>query len=561
MDGRGYPSYKRLARSYGFDGFTLRVDHVQGDPFAAPSRFRVLVGLERAGFLASDLEQSSRTIALRDYLARQFDLGCRSASRGRGSGKSGSLSVARCGQEILERSSVVFSEDHLEVRFLVGLPARGRTILGREAAAMLCDALPPIVDRALRAQSLCAEELREHLDAAEDADAIRAQLEPRGLLAFVADGAVLPRRSGIDDRPLEEEVIAFESPESLRVEIEAPHAGPLVGMGIPRKSLTLIVGGGYHGKSTLLQAIARGVYNHIPGDGRERVVTVKDAVKVRAEDGRRVEGVDISAFIAGLPMGRTTTGFATEDASGSTSQATSIIESVEAGAGLLLMDEDTSATNFMIRDHRMQRLVAKDKEPITPFIDKVSSLYQDHGVSTILVIGGSGDYFAVADTVVAMENYRPWDATEEALQIIREDPPTRTREAGDSFGTIAKRRPLAASIDPRKGRREVSIRTRGLRSIEFGAVEIDLSALEQLVDPGQAEAIAGALVFARQHHLSSASPTTVEALLDGVEEALETRGLDVLSDRTVGSLVRFRRFELAAALNRLRSLQVERDVG
>jgi predicted ABC-class ATPase len=325
-------------------------------------------------------------------------------------------------------------------------------------------------------------------------------------------------------------------------------------MGIPR-GVTLIVGGGYHGKSTLLAAIERGVYNHIPGDGREFVVTDAAAVKVRAEDGRRIAGVDISPFIANLPFGIDTRSFTTDNASGSTSQAANIIEALEAGARVLLVDEDTAATNFMIRDHRMQELIAKEHEPITPFIDKVRLLYQDYGVSTILVMGGSGDYFDVADTVIAMENYRPWDATERAKEIARKYAAERRPEGGERFGSITPRIPLPDSLDPSKGRREVSLKARGLKTILFGREEIDLSAVEQLVDDSQVRAIAQALYYAREKYMDGRR--TMKEILDAVMRDIDEQGLDVLDPRRMGDYARFRRFELAAALNRLRTLRVK----
>ena len=170
-----------------------------------------------------------------------------------------------------------------------------------------------------------------------------------------------------------------------------------------------------------------GIYSHIPGDGREYVATDPKAVKIRAEDGRFVEKVNISPFIKSLPLLRDTLRFSTDNASGSTSQAANIMEALEMGARVLLIDEDTSATNFMIRDRRMQELVQKAHEPITPFIDKVRQLYQDQRVSTILVMGGSGDYFEAADTVIWMNNYRPFAVT-------RESPGDRRKISGPSSG-------------------------------------------------------------------------------------------------------------------------------
>ena len=230
--------------------------------------------------------------------------------------------------------------------------------------------------------------------------------------------------------------------------------------------LTLIVGGGYHGKSTLLQAIERGVYNHIYGDGREWVVTDPTAVKIRAEDGRRIENVDISSFIHNPPLNKNTEEFSTENASGSTSQAANIVEAVEAGTQLILFDEDTSATNFMIRDERMQRLVSNEKEPITPFIDRVRELYEDHNISTIMVMGGSGDYFEVADTVIMMDNYLPEDVTMDAKKIKEELPINRMQEVEFKF-RFKERYPLPESIKPYKGRK-IKLDVRGKSTILLG---------------------------------------------------------------------------------------------
>jgi predicted ABC-class ATPase len=553
IDGRGYRAYKDLHRSYRFDGFRLLIDHVQGDPFAAPSRVRVIVPMDRAGFDLQDLGPDARRVALCDLLCRRFGAEAERVAQRRGSGRSGAIEIARCGQEVLERTAILLDEGSVEARFVVGLPAQGRRVQGRAAAAMLCDDLPRLVERALLRDAYDDDELRRHLDTVEDARALRGQLRRAGLVAFVADGAVLPRRTGVDDRPMTEGAVPFRSPDSLRVSFELPHAGSVSGLGVPC-GVTLIVGGGYHGKSTLLRALERGVYDHIAGDGRELVVADVAAVKVRAEDGRSVAGVDISPFIDGLPGGADTTAFCSADASGSTSQAAAIVEAVEAGASALLLDEDTSATNFLIRDRRMQELVHKRAEPITPLVDKVRQLHRDHGVSTILVMGGSGDYFDVADTVIGMEGFVPWDATERARAIAVEHRTWRLSEGGDSFGRLRRRRPLAGSLDPRRGRRDVSLRSRGTRSIEYGTEVIDLSAVEQLVDAGQTRAIAEALDLLRREILDG--DRDLGGVLDAVDRAISLRGLDAVQTRPTGDLAWFRRFELAAALNRLRTLRV-----
>ena len=555
IDGRGYKAYKDIQGRYDFDDYELVIDHVQGDPFADPSRVRLLVPKETAGFPQELYRNRSRTIALADFLTRAVAAALRQRERRwQGSGKSGLILIDAPGQEILERTSVLIHNGDVEVRLKVGLPARGRTVLGRQAIDIFFEDLPALLEKALRARAHSPAVLRRHVEANEDQDALRGQLSDLGLVAFVANGSLLPRRSGVDDRPLPaEQAILFEAPPSLEVEITLPNRGRVRGLGIP-KGVTLIVGGGYHGKSTLLKALERGVYNHIPGDGRELVVTESTAVKIRAEDGRRIEKVNISPFISNLPFGKDTTRFSTDDASGSTSQAANIIEALEVGTHLLLMDEDTCATNFMIRDHRMQELVAKEKEPITPFLDKVRQLYEELGVSTILVIGGSGDYFDVADTVIMMDEYRPRDVTARAKAIAEKYRAERKPEGGDHFGEVTPRRPLPESLDPSKGRRDVKLKARDVDEIQFGLHEIDLSAVEQIVSRSQTRAIGHALVRLKHRHLDGR--TTLRQAVEALERELDAHGLDVLTPSPFGDLARPRRFEIAAALNRLRTLRV-----
>ena len=562
MDGRGYPAYKGLRGGYRLDRCTLFVDHVQGDPFAAPSRLRARVALAESGLAEAGLHNRSRRVALRDFLARRFAEACADARGRTGSGKSGIVEMARPGQEILERSSVVLGDGFVEARFVAGLPAAGRRILGREAEALLTETIPAVVDRSLFFAALDSEALRRHLDTNEDADALREALPARGLVAFVADGAVLPRRSGVDPRPLGGDAVPFASPDSLRVSIDLPHTGRVSGMGLPR-GVTVIAGGGFHGKSTLLAALEHGVYNHIPGDGRESVVTDDTALKIRAEDGRAVRGVDLRPFIGDLPGGRTTRAFSTENASGSTSQAANIIEGIEAGARVLLLDEDTCATNLMIRDARMQALVRGRAEPITPFIERARHLADTLGVSSVLVSGGCGDYLEIADRVLRMDAYDCTDATAEAREIVRALPTGRA--GGDAAPwphDPPPRRLDAQSIDPAKGRRDVRIRARATRAIEFGREDIDLSAVSQIVDPGQIRAIGEALLVLREfaENARTDDEASLPRLVHGVAALIAREGLGVLDGpHPSGDWTAFRPLELAAALNRLRSLRLREN--
>ena len=556
IDGRGYKAYKGISGAYSVDEFTLYIDHVQGDPFASPSKLRIRLDTARASFPAALVTNDDRRVALQDYILRSFDVALKREAKGnRGSGKSGLLAVDSPGQQVLERTAVVINDRHVEVRLVAGLPARGRRVLGIQAQKMLLDELPRAARSAMYHAALDKEQVRSFVQTVDNAMVLRRRLASMKAVAFIADGSILPRKSGVSEEPLPaEHAVSFQSPATLRKQVPLANGGSVSGMVIP-EGVTLIVGGGYHGKSTLLRALDRGIYNHIPGDGRELVVTRSSSVKIRAEDGRQVTGVNISPFIRDLPN-RTDTGtFSTPAASGSTSQAANIMEALEVGAEVLLVDEDTSATNFMVRDMRMQLLVSSDKEPITPFIDRVQQLYSKSGVSTVLVVGGSGDYFDVADTVIMMDHYRPRDVTTEAMEIADRYPTGRLEESRIDFAGGSKRHPDPGSLDPRR-RGRVRVRTRGTRIIEFGRETIDLSMVEQLVDASQVRAIADALVKAREHFPGAC----VDDALDRLVAQVDREGLDVLSPFSghPGDYARPRKFEMAAALNRLRSLKLNR---
>jgi predicted ABC-class ATPase len=550
-DRRGYGAYKDLHGSYDLEGFTLFIDRVQRDPFAPPSLVRVRTKENR--FDPDLFENPVRRVAFEDFLTRSVEGAIRKVVRGnRGSGGSGRVDIQRPSQIVLARTSMVVAADGVEARLAVGLPARGRTVDARAARTVLLEELPEVVRRALAPGGVNVDRARLHVETVEDAEHLRDLLPSLNLVAFVADGSVLPRESGASDRPLREGAVPFEGPEELRVSVELPNRGEVFGMGIP-EGVTLVAGGGFHGKSTLLSALSWGVYDHAPGDGRELVVTRSDAVKIRAEDGRSVAGVDISAMIDVLPGGRSTEDFSTPNASGSTSQAANIAEALEIGTSLLLVDEDTSATNFMIRDERMRELI--HKEPISPFIDLVRPLHRTLGVSTVVVVGGVGDYLDVADRVILMEDYESADATPRAREVTSKFPP-RAPLGDKEMHPPRTRRLRASSIDLRRGRRETA-RGRGLNTIELGRERVDLSYLEQLAEAGQTETIARLIGgFAA----TGKSRSVVEVVEEGLADISE-RGLDSLGNFKghPGELSLPRGQELAAAINRIRSLEVRPD--
>ena len=554
IDRRGYPAYKETKGAYQFPGYVLSIDHVQGDPFAAPSKLSIHIGGKTAGFPPELYRLPCQRIALQDELTRQFGRQAAQASgQARGSGHSGLISVSRCGQEVLERTACVLDpgSGDLVLRLEVGFPANGRTINARELEKILFDLLPRCVESSLLYRNLDRRRLQGVADLAEDQHFIREQLPELGLCAFVADGSVLPRESGISQRPMKG-AVPFVSPEELAVELDLPHRGKLRGMGVPR-GITLIVGGGYHGKSTLLKALEVGVYDHIAGDGREYVITDDTAVKIRSEDGRSIRRTDISLFINHLPNGKDTAAFVTEDASGSTSQAANVVESMEAGSTLLLIDEDTSATNFMIRDALMQRVIHRDMEPITPFIDRIRELYDRHGISTVIVAGSSGAYFHIADHIIQMDRYIPRDITARAKEEAQAYP---LQSAPLAPGPLPNfdRRPQA-SPEFRSGDR-VKLKSLGRDGVSLNRETIDLRYVEQLRDGEQSAALGYCMLYAQRHLLDGRR--TLRQVVEALEAVMEREGLSALceSRSSVPFLARPRRQEIFACFDRYRGLRL-----
>lgn len=509
---KSYPAYKGLKSLYHFGNYILSIDHVQGDPFASPSHVSIQISHRDAGFPDEYYKDTLTKTSLCDYLTRQFEKQVSQYSfRAKGSGKSGLLTVSHCGQEILSRTACEITEKGITARFFVGFPANGRTINATELEKILFDFLPVCIQKSFFYSSLNAKELQNYIELAEDQEFIRQTLPAKNLCAFIADGSILPRESGISSRPMKASV-PFTSPDSLRISMELPHKGKITGMGVP-KGITLIVGGGYHGKSTLLNALELGVYNHIPGDGREYVITDATAVKLRSEDGRFIKDVDISMFINDLPNKKDTRCFSTLDASGSTSQAAGIVESIEAGSHLFLLDEDTSATNFMVRDAFMQQVIQREKEPITPFLERAEDLYKKAGISTILVAGSSGAFFHIADTIIQMDNYVPKNITASVKKLCSQYPlpavsvtdfqlphshRIMSRPAESSKLLRYNSRGNHSDSGAAKPER-LKTRISGTDGFSLGRQDIDLRYTEQLIDTEQTAALGLLLKYAVEH--------------------------------------------------------------
>ena len=548
IDGRGYKTYKTLEGQYSFEDYILSIDHVQGDPFASPSRIRVIVNSNN-NFPKNLFDEKYKKITICDFLTRLFSKNIyKYGEKVFGSGKSGLIEISKCSQQVIERTSIIINNEKIEARFYVGFPARGRSVLSKELEKILFNIIPNIVKNTLIYNNINIKALNDKLKLLEDQEFIRKQLKDKKLIAFIANNSILPRESGISQKPLKDGK-KFISPKELEVEFNTPNRGLIKGMGIP-EGITLIVGGGYHGKSTLLKALELGVYNHIEGDGREFVITDNTALKVRAEDGRAITKTDISLFINNLPNGKDTKKFYTENASGSTSQAANIIEGIESGTKLFLIDEDTSATNFMIRDSVMQQLVSKDKEPITPFIDVARSLYKQKGISTILVAGSSGDFFDIADLVIQMDNYEPYEVTKKAKALSRGITNVNENLKVDiDFNRVILKGTIESSP---KG---VKVKTLGKDGISINKENIDLRAVEQIVDNEQLNTIGAIMKYAENKLMGK--NLTLAQIADNITEELKNNLIGIENIKGgYGSFAIVRKPEIMCAYNRYRKIKI-----
>ncbi len=565
MGGQSYPVYRQLLNlTVAYRHYSVLFQHIQGSPGASPASLcRVDITGEYLQLPEWASTSSARTTAAEDYILRIFNKGVTvHARQNRGAEGSGSFQTVLMPQQVIKRNIVKISGDGASIAFRVSLPGSlAKKVVSEEVLQMFDHELPAIL---LFIKDKIAEGhgLRRQCECVEDMLLLQDILSSKGLVAFVGDGSLLPRESGISDLPAHSPVVPFKAPRELAVDMDLPNAGKIRGMGI-RPGITVLIGGGYHGKSTLLTALAKAIYPHIPGDGREQVAADKASVQVFAEDGRSIRGLDISSFLSTLPKGSDPQRFYTENASGSTSEAAAIIEYVPAGAKLLLIDEDSSATNFLYRDHLMRELIPED--PITPLSDRVRELYDSFGVSTLIIAGASSSYLGVANQVIAMREYLPVDMTARAKALNlepehRAEPPL----------TIADNRILSQNnFNPQytndRLRKNIAIRIKPLRGqereiIEYGMDRIDVRCLTGIVDPDQITTIGYFFLLARRLRLHSegCSPTVLaQKMIDIVDE----KGLDILQPPNSAPIffAEIRMLELAGALNRLRSLRCQNE--
>jgi len=538
LEKQNYRAYQSIKGPYSFDDYTLHIDYVQGDPYASTSRIRAIRPWSMTGLLWLKEQSSVFQMAARDFIARSFSYFA---------AQENTLSIALTGQTVLDSTAVLFTKEGIELRFRINLPAEGRSILAKKALNILTFHLPKYIRKSTIERELDKEALIRHCQCIEDQEYLRSQLNANNLIAFVENGSLLPRLAGNSDLPMKD-AIKFISPPSLKVQLETLNRGVISGMGIP-KGITLVVGGGFHGKSTLLTAIERSIYNHIPGDGREGIVTDANAIKIKAEDGRCVHALNLSNYINHLPMGKDTSDFSTQDASGSTSQAAWLQESIEAGATSILIDEDTSATNFMIRDERMQALVSKGDEPITPLVDRISQLKHQLDVSTMLVMGGSGDYLDHADTVIQMHDYQAVDVTKKAKQVVILHPSQRILETNQPLKEFPSRSLSLISLQKLLSEGKFRVSAKGKESLRFGKEFIDISALEQIESSSQINAIGWVWFQLAQ------KPGWANVPQKEIEHILGDQWYKTMPNN--GDLAKPRILEVCATLNRMRKVKFQ----
>ena len=565
LDQQSYGSYRRLKNTcIALDDCILCFRHIQGSPGAMPASVcEVKLPASAYPMPGWALSNQDRSMAAADFVLRSFTCGVKMFARqNRGVDGSGSYQCPEMPQQILARNTITFDATAISILFRVSLPgSRSKKVLAGEVEAMFCGELVNIVERVKDDISDC-QRLRAQCELVEDMRHVQDRLGEDGLVAFIADGSILPRASGVSDKPANRGAIPFRAPDEAAVVLNFPNTGNVRGLGI-RKGVTVLIGGGFHGKSTVLNATGKGIYPHVAGDGRERVVASKKAMMVCAEDGRSIQGLDISPFISALPEKADPGMFFTENASGSTSEAAAIVESMLAGADLLLIDEDSSATNFLMRDRHMRKLIPED--PITPLLDRVRQLYGEHRVSTVIIAGGSSDYLGVADHVIAMRDYEPVDMTAEAraLNLPQTHPPAGPLTLFD------RRQLLPGNFDPlyinERMNKQVPVRIKALRGqeleiIEYGKDLIDVRSLKGIVDADQMLTIGYCLLLARRLDLATKACSPA-VLARKVIDVVRENGLDVLQPPQSPPVffAETRLLELAGAINRLRSLVVQVD--
>jgi predicted ABC-class ATPase len=561
LDGQPYPEYGQLVGDFDFSRYVIKCTKIDllGDEEDHPV-FSVRIPQTIAEIPEYLFDSPVRRTAMEDLLLRRLSANIDAIANYDHNGIARRhIHAASPNQKILPRNALLLTKEYIEVYIQVTLPVQHAivdgvsvvTIDGEMAQHIFFDDLPEIIGNSLFYCNVDAADADLFVNNMEDSDRLRQHLGASGQVAFVAEGALLSRVTG-EDLPDYERLSPVEIDESLIEEVEVPHSGAVRGFGIP-SGLTLILGESNSGRVDLSDAIAQGIYNHIPGDGREHIVTVADAVAIQSEVGRSIQQVDISAFASALPGGGDTASYSTRSAGSFTSQAASTVEALEAGARVLLFDEHTSSSTFLSADTRVSSLLGESSR--NTLAARARQMVDELGVS-IVVAGSSlvAEFIPIADKILKVEDFRISDITEEAkaLDIV----PSSVANDNVNLGSMLSRSRwvMPSSIDPSIGREDLVILTDDADYLQFGRSLVELGAIKQIANADQARAIGFVFYYAKLRYMDEGYP--IREILDLVDRDLSNEGLNTLVRDLRGDLARPRRYEVAAALNRLPAFRV-----
>ncbi len=554
IEGKPVSEYGRLAGDFDFSRYVLKVSHVPVEDVTQPALFLVRVPQVVAGFPPHLFNTPVRRTGLEDYLTRRIGEQIDALTQYDDKGLSRRhLLVALPGQKILPRTSLFVTEEYLEARICVMLPQHDGRIDGERMKDIFFNELASVVNSALIYCNINEAEINEFVDIMEDADQIRQILPTRGLVSFIGEGSILARL-GNTDYPDYEEVRPLTVAEELLVEIDVPNVGTIKGLGVPG-GLTLILGDAYSGRIQLMSAIAAGIYNHIPGDGREMTITVPDAVHIASEPGRSIQKVDISPFIRELVADGATEEYSVAEADPCSAQAAATVEALEIGARALLFDESNSSPAFLTRDSRLASLMPDAERRVSPLSTRVRQIVDDLGVSVVIAGSSSvAEFIPVADTILRIDGYKVYDVTQEAKAMDLSQFQLDSDDVSLSALAEKNRWVVPSSIDASRGPHDQIIRAESIDLLQFGRSLVNLQDITQLADKYQTATIGLVLYCAKLRYLDE--PRPIREVMDLVDRDLGTEGLESLSRDLRGDLARPRRYEIAAALNRLDTLRI-----
>lgn len=554
IEGKPVSEYGRLAGDFDFSRYVLKVSHVPMENMAQPALFLVRVPQIIAGFPPHLYNTPVRRTALEDYLTRRIAEHIDALTHYDEQGISRRhLLIAVPGQKILPRTSMLVTEEYVEARIYVMLPQRDGRIDGDRVREIFFDELASVVNSSLIYCNVNEADLNSFVDVMEDADQVRQILPTRGLVSFICEGSMLARL-GHTDYPDYDEVQPLTVAEDLLVDIDVPNAGTIKGLGVP-SGVTLILGDAYSGRIQFMRAIAAGIYNHIPGDGRELAITVPDAVHIASEPGRSVQKVDVSPFVRELSGGGSTEEYNSTEADPCSAQAAATVEALEVGARALLFEESDSSPAFLTRDSRLAALMPDAGKRVMPLSTRVRQLVDDLGVS-VVVAGSSSvaEFIPVADTILRIDGYKVYDVTQEAKAMDLAQFQLESDDV-DMNALVEKNRwVVPSSIDASRGPNDQIIEAGSIDLLKFGRSIINLQDVSQLADKHQTATIGLVLYYAKLRYMDEGRP--IREVMDLIDRDLGTEGLECLSRDLRGDLARPRRYEIAAALNRLDSLRI-----